>query len=72
MTVLDVETVRRDTPACRDVAHFNNAGAALMPDVVVERVVAHLRSEQAIGGYEAEKQAARRLAASVCRVTMSL
>lgn len=50
---LDVERARRETPGCAEVIHLNNAGAALMPAVVLERTVAHLRLEGRIGGYEA-------------------
>jgi len=39
--------------------HFNNAGAGLLPQPVLEGVVEHLKLEAAIGGYEAaEGQAA--------------
>lgn len=44
---------RRDTPGCRDVIHLNNAGAALMPRVVVDAMVGHLERESRLGGYEA-------------------
>jgi cysteine desulfurase / selenocysteine lyase len=50
---IDVERARRDTPGCDDVVHLNNAGAALVPAAVLDRVVAHLRLEARIGGYEA-------------------
>ena len=49
----DVARARRDTPACEKVLHFNNAGASLMPQSVLEAMVAHLQLEARIGGYEA-------------------
>jgi cysteine desulfurase / selenocysteine lyase len=51
--VFDVERARRDTPGVARVAHLNNAGAALPPSVVTEAVIAHLRLEAQLGGYEA-------------------
>jgi cysteine desulfurase/selenocysteine lyase len=51
--IFDVERARRDTPGVARVAHLNNAGAALPPSVVTESVIAHLRLEAEIGGYEA-------------------
>ncbi|MFI6322818.1 aminotransferase class V-fold PLP-dependent enzyme [Nonomuraea sp. NPDC050556] len=50
---IDVERVRQDTAGCASVVHLNNAGAALPPRQVVDAVVAHLRLEEEIGGYEA-------------------
>ena len=61
--MLDVEALRRDTPACRQVAHLNNAGASLMPVPVVEAQIAHIRREAEIGGYEAKAEAAERIEA---------
>lgn len=49
----DLQRARRDTPACEKVIHFNNAGAALPPQRVLDSVIAHLNLEAQIGGYEA-------------------
>lgn len=57
----DLQRARRETPACATVLHLNNAGAALMPQPVVDATVSHLQLEAAIGGYEAAGRAADRL-----------
>ncbi|PYO97540.1 MAG: aminotransferase [Gemmatimonadetes bacterium] len=52
---------RRDTPGCRERIHLNNAGAALMPQPVLDALARHLEREAAIGGYEAADEAEPRL-----------
>jgi selenocysteine lyase/cysteine desulfurase len=54
---IDVARARRETPGCANVLHFNNAGAGLMPQPVLDAAVAHLQLEAAIGGYEAADRA---------------
>ncbi len=49
---IDMEKVRRETPGCANVLHFNNAGSSLMPAPVAEAVSGYLRRETEIGGYE--------------------
>ena len=61
--MIDIEAVRRDTPACEHRIHFNNAGAALMPEPVHRAVTDHLAREREFGGYEAEAMAAADIAA---------
>jgi cysteine desulfurase / selenocysteine lyase len=61
MNPIDLQRVRRDTPATAEVAHFNNAGASLMPEPVLRTITDHLELEARIGGYEAAAAAADRL-----------
>ncbi|MER7753726.1 aminotransferase class V-fold PLP-dependent enzyme [Kitasatospora sp. NPDC097643] len=51
--LLDLAALRADTPGCRAVIHFNNAGCGLMARPVLQASVDHLQLEAAIGGYEA-------------------
>jgi selenocysteine lyase/cysteine desulfurase len=60
-SVEDVERARRETPGAARMAHLNNAGSALPPAVVTDAVIAHLRLEAEIGGYEAAEAVAERV-----------
>ena len=55
-TAIDVEAVRSDTVGCHSRTHLDNAGSSLPPRAVMECVIAHLRREEEVGGYEAENQ----------------
>ena len=58
---ININQVREDTPACKKLLHFNNAGASLMPNPVFEAVTEHLELERNIGGYEAAELATQTL-----------
>jgi cysteine desulfurase / selenocysteine lyase len=49
----ELARARAETPGCRTVVHLNNAGAALMPQAVLDAMLAHLQAEALSGGYEA-------------------
>lgn len=53
VSTLDIHQLRRETAGTRYGAHFNNAGAALQPDVVLEAVQQYQQEEHRLGGYEA-------------------
>ena len=57
----DVARARRDTPACERVIHFNNAGASLIPQAILDAVINYQRLEAEIGAYEAEERERERI-----------
>jgi selenocysteine lyase/cysteine desulfurase len=50
---VDIRQLRSETPGCEERIHLNNAGAALMPEPVVQTILDHISLESRIGGYEA-------------------
>jgi len=52
-TEAEIEQFRNDTIGCTYVNHLNNAGAALMPNIVTNAITTHIKLEAEIGGYEA-------------------
>jgi GNAT superfamily N-acetyltransferase len=50
----EIQQIRTETKGTTKKIHFNNAGASLPPDVVVETVVNYLKEEAVYGGYETE------------------
>ena len=49
---IDLSSVRNETPGCRYVTHFNNAGASLPPITVVHAIHQYLLEEANYGAYE--------------------
>ena len=49
----EVLEFRNETDGCKNVIHLNNAGAGLMPNVVTQAQINHIKLESQIGGYEA-------------------
>ncbi|TSJ44332.1 aminotransferase class V-fold PLP-dependent enzyme [Mucilaginibacter corticis] len=54
LTEQEVQQLRAETKGADRIAHFNNAGSALPPDVVVDTVISYLQEEAVNGGYETE------------------
>jgi selenocysteine lyase/cysteine desulfurase len=50
---MNLQQLREDTPATQHLIHFNNAGASLMPNPVLNAIKNHLDLEARVGGYEA-------------------
>jgi len=54
LSAQEIQQLRAETKGTAQRIHFNNAGASLPPDVVVETVVSYLNEEAIYGGYETE------------------
>jgi selenocysteine lyase/cysteine desulfurase len=59
---------RRETPGTSERVHLNNAGAALMPQPVIDACKSHLDLEAQIGGYEASDLRAPEIAQTYASV----
>lgn len=53
----DLQRARQETPGTAHVLHFNNAGASLTSQPVLDATIAYLQREAQIGGYEAVAEA---------------
>jgi len=54
ITEQEIQKFRAETIGTTKRIHFNNAGASMPPDVVVDTVVNYLKEEALFGGYETE------------------
>ena len=52
--MLDINTIRENTPGVENVVHLNNAGASLMPRIVLDSMKEYFDYELLNGGYETE------------------
>lgn len=59
---MNLELLRDQTPGCKHKIHFNNAGAALMPQAVIDAMQDYLSLEGITGGYEAADSKAEEIA----------
>ncbi len=59
---MNIDLIRKETPGCKTKTHFNNAGASLMPQPVIDAMVEHIELEATMGGYEAADLKAKEIA----------
>ena len=52
----DINRARKDTRACENIVHFNNAGSSLMPRSVSNVLHSYLHKEELTGGYETAEE----------------
>jgi len=50
----EIQQLRAETRGTTERIHFNNAGASMPPDAVVDTMVKYLQEEATFGGYETE------------------
>jgi cysteine desulfurase/selenocysteine lyase len=62
LTEQEIQQIRTETKGTKERIHFNNAGASLPPDVVVDTVINYLKEEAVFGGYETEFKYSKELA----------
>lgn len=60
---MDTDALRTETPGVASGVHLNSAGAALMPQPVIDAVAEHLALEARTGGHPAEAQRRDRIEA---------
>ncbi|MEV6767434.1 aminotransferase class V-fold PLP-dependent enzyme [Nocardia sp. NPDC051030] len=54
--MLNIATLRADTPGCENQVFLDSAGSSLPPRIVTDTAIAHLRREAEIGGYRAANE----------------
>ncbi|WP_299457308.1 cysteine desulfurase [uncultured Microscilla sp.] len=65
---MDIQKLRADTPGCLHVTHLNNAGAALIPQTVIDVQRDYMSQEANYGGYETAAKFANELQTTYTRV----
>jgi cysteine desulfurase/selenocysteine lyase len=50
--LMDIESIRENTPGCKNVIHFNNAGSSLVTTATLNTQIDYLKEEFMNGGYE--------------------